>query len=510
MVRRNIVANYAGGMWSALMSFAFVPLYIRWMGIEAYGLVGIFASMQIWLAMLDMGIAPAISREMARFQAGAHDARSILELFHSIEIIYVAAAAVLCGIMVLAAPWVAERWLQVQSLPVSVVGQALMLIAAVVCVRWVCALYRGVLIGLQRQVLLSGWNASFATLRGAGVVLALLWIAPTVQVFFVYQLLVAGVELLVLTLCARVLLPRRCAHRRFSRQALGQIWPFAGGMAIIVVLSVLLGQVDKLLLSKLLTLSEFGYYTLAYTVAGVLHLMTTPVGNAAYPRLTELVTKGDDAEIASAYHMFAQTLTAVLAPIALVMAVFSDHLLLLWTRDQAITAAAAPLLSMLLIGNLFNGMMNIPYNLQLAHGWTRFTIQVNTVALFIVVPLIWFGATKLGAVAAAGVWILLNAGYLLIAVPLMHRKLLRTELWRWYRQDVCIPLLAIAAATILVRMLAPPAQGSTLISIGLTLIVAACVASVVAALTVPLARTWVLGWLGARLAWRPQIRKHEK
>jgi len=59
------------------MSLAFVPLYIKYLGIEAYGLIGVFAILQAWLRLLDMGMKPAINREMARFTGGAHNAQSI-------------------------------------------------------------------------------------------------------------------------------------------------------------------------------------------------------------------------------------------------------------------------------------------------------------------------------------------------------------------------------------------------------------------------------------------------
>lgn len=37
-----ILPNFGGKAWQALMSLTFVPLYIKFMGIEFYGLVGIF------------------------------------------------------------------------------------------------------------------------------------------------------------------------------------------------------------------------------------------------------------------------------------------------------------------------------------------------------------------------------------------------------------------------------------------------------------------------------------
>jgi len=47
-----------------------------------------------------------------------------------------------------------------------------------------------------------------------------------------------------------------------------------------------------------------------------------------------------------------------------------------------------------------------------------------------------------GATGAASVWLILNMGMVFFEIPIMHRKLLRKEMWRWYLQDVCLPLVA--------------------------------------------------------------------
>ena len=38
---RNVVANLFGGAWNALLSMLFVQLYLRFLGSEAFGLVGV-------------------------------------------------------------------------------------------------------------------------------------------------------------------------------------------------------------------------------------------------------------------------------------------------------------------------------------------------------------------------------------------------------------------------------------------------------------------------------------
>ena len=86
-VRRNVIANGVGQAWVAVMGLAFVPVCIRYLGIEAFGLVGLFAVMQAWLTLLDVGMTPTLGREMARYSSGAHSAQSIRDLLRSLEFV---------------------------------------------------------------------------------------------------------------------------------------------------------------------------------------------------------------------------------------------------------------------------------------------------------------------------------------------------------------------------------------------------------------------------------------
>ena len=124
------------------MAMAFVPLYIRYLGIEAYGLIGIFAMLQGWLWLLDMGMTPALNREMARFSGDAKEAQSLRNLLRSIEITAVCIAVVAAVGIWLASNWLATGWLSAEKLPVSVVAQAFSIMGVVIGLRFVENIYR--------------------------------------------------------------------------------------------------------------------------------------------------------------------------------------------------------------------------------------------------------------------------------------------------------------------------------------------------------------------------------
>lgn len=232
-------------------------------------------------------------------------------------------------------------------------------------------------------------------------------------------------------------------------------------MVGITLLSLLLTQIDKLLLSRLLSLEHFAHYALAGVVAGALTTLCVPITAAFHPRFTELASRSDgEAALRVAYHQAAQLVTVLMGGAAAVLIVSGDRVLLLWTQDPALSAVVAPLVAVLALGSLLNGLMWIPYHLQLAHGWTSLTIKVNITAVAVLVPTILWAVPIYGAIGAAWAWVALNAAYVIFVISLIHKRLLRGEKRAWYLQDVAIPLGAAVATASLLDWLLPTQAGA--------------------------------------------------
>lgn len=422
------------------MGLAFVPLYINYLGIEAYGLVGLFTLLQSWLTLLDMGMTPTLSREIALFKGGRHNAHSIRDLLRSIEWIALAIAVLIAAGIALCSDLIATQWLQTEALSLSVVTQALIVMGLVTALRFVEGIYRSTMIGFQRQVLLNAVTSAMSTLRGLGAVAVLAWVSPTIQAFFIWQGVISAATLAILASSTYATIPRGERKGRFSPDALRAVSRFAGGMTGITLLALMLTQIDKILLSRLLTMSEYGYYNLAASVAGAIFMLITPVTQIFSPRLCELHARNDERTMIETYHQGAQLISVTAGSVAIVMILFSETFLRLWTQDIELSVRIAPLLRLLMLGNLLNGLMVMPYQLQLAQGWTSFTERINVIAVIIIVPAILYVTPRYGPVGAAWVWVGLNAGYVLLGVNLMYRRFLIREKWFWYKNDVLMPL----------------------------------------------------------------------
>jgi O-antigen/teichoic acid export membrane protein len=113
------------------------------------------------------------------------------------------------------------------------------------------------------------------------------------------------------------------------------------------------------------------------------------------------------------------------------------------------------LLSLLVIGSMLNALMTLPYTLQLAYGWTKLAFYKNIVAVIFLVPLMVWMVQMYQGIGAAWVLIALNLGLLIIEVLIMHQRLLKFEMNRWYSQDVFIPVLIVSSIGLIAREILP-------------------------------------------------------
>ncbi len=483
------MANFGGNAWAALISLAFIPLYIRFMGIESYGLVGFYATLQGSITMLDMGLSTTLNRELATRSLQKDKAQETRDLVHTLELGYWA-MAVLIGLTVLSlAPFFAHHWVQAGQLSTATVQEAITLMGLVITFQWPLSFYSGGLMGLQRQVLLNGINALMATLRGIGAVLILWLVSPTVQAFFIWQLVISVFHTLAVMVFLWRSLPTTGSPGRIQVQLLRRIWRFAAGMTGTSIMGTILRQMDKIILSKLLTLEMFGYYTLAGTVAATLYRFIGPVSSGLFPRLSQLVVIDDQEGIKQLYHRGCQLMSVLILPAAIVVALFSRELLLLWTQNPTIARQTYLLLSLLVVGTALNGLNSLPYALQLAHGWTKLAFYSNVIAVILLVPLIFMLTTRFGVVGAASVWVILNSGYVLITIQIMHRRLLPDEKWHWYVRDVGLPLIVAILTAGLGRFLTsgPMTQPMMLLSLAVISAVTFCATAFATSST----RAWI-------------------
>jgi O-antigen/teichoic acid export membrane protein len=501
-LKKNILANYASQLYVTLIGIVMVPLYITYMGAEAYGLVGFYAMLQAWFMLLDVGLTPTIARESARFHGGATDALSYRRLVRALEGVFLIVALVGGAAMFAVSGYIAHDWLRASRLPVAEVQRAVQLMAIIIAMRWMCGLYRGVVSGSERLVWLGGYNATISTLRFIAVLPALMFIGVTPTIFFGFQLGVAAIELAVLLFYAYRLLPGVPEGQRlpWDWSPLKPVLKFSLTIAFTSSVMVLVTQTDKLVLSKILTLAEYGYFTLAVLVAGGVLIVSGPVSGAIMPRMSKLEAEGDHAGLIGVYRRATQLVAVVAGAASITLAFWAEPLLWAWTGDRFLAHQAAPILSLYALGNGVLSVAGFPYYLQYAKGDLRLHLIGNAFFVLLLIPLIIWAASEYGGVGAGYAWLGINLVSFVAWLPLVHRKFEPGLNLKWYGQDILTIVAAVAIAGYGLSMLLPQSgsRGMQLVEVVATGL-AALLAGAAASSEI---RTRARQWLALRLQTR--------
>ena len=428
--------------WTALLSLAAMPLYLRYLGAEAFGVVGLFLSVQVIVGFFDFGLGATLTRQISISESRKDFSNSANQAL-TFEIAFLLLTTVVSIVLVVSTPLIATHWIQDSTIDKDALSKILVLASISIAALLPTTIYSAALIGLQRQTSLAIAQFCFISFRVGITILLLQW-DNNLAVFFAAQIFCSlsqswGTRWL---LWRNLKLSQKEASVQFALLMHGA--KFTAGTLGISLTTLLLTQIDKVILSRILTLSEFGVYVLCTTLANGIYVVIQPVFNLLFPRFSHLHEKNDEHSIVNLYRLASQAIAVLIIPITMLILFFSTETLLVWTGNKEISILAAPVLQLLIATNAINGLMNMPYVLQLSHGWTSLALRVNYVAIVILIPALIWTSTKLGAIGAALIGLVLQLSIIIFVPYLTHQRCLKQEKKYWYLYSVLIPIILSA------------------------------------------------------------------
>jgi O-antigen/teichoic acid export membrane protein len=439
---RNVAFNFVGRVGTSLITFLFIPVFINILDTESWGIVAFAISLSAISLIFDFGFGATLNRELARKSTTAEAEAQRADLLYSLDIPFIALGLLVAVVIWMLAGPIAEQWLEFETLDTAEVMLCFQLAAGSVGLQMLCGFYSGGLLGLQLQ-----FSANLArllygiALYGGGCALLMLLPGGSVSSFFAWQLFVAIVYCLGLraALYRAVRIEGGKPALRFAY--ILENYRYSLGIAGTTVLVVCLTQLDKMMLSKLLNLSDFGVYMIAVSVTSLQVIMVQPVQVAVFPQFSALYGDRDMAGLGSKFLFWSGWVALMIFPVGAGIILFAEELAIIWLRDAAIAEQVALPLAILAAGSMLNAVCTLPYTAQLAAGWPSLGFYANLVALIFMVPALVLLTQTYGQVGAATVWLLLNLGYVTIQVPIMFTRLLKPQRRQWLRQSFLQPCL---------------------------------------------------------------------
>lgn len=452
MIKKNMVANLVGKLYTAGISFLVLPIYLKYLGAESYGLVGIFGIIQAFALLLDSGITPMVTREIAQMKGKSNALVHLKNLLKTTEILFVFAGLLAFIIIYFLSSFIATQWLNTNTLSSETVTQAIVLIGIIVAFRFNVGLYGGAIMALEKQVSYNIALSIIATIKSLGAIYVLMYVSNDILTFFEFQIFVSIIEFTVYRFMATKYMPSSDKKPFFSLNVYKNNLHFIGGYSLSMIFIFILLQSGNIVLSKILSLSGFGYYTFAIAIVSILQMAGGPLFQAISPRLIDTYAN-DKENLSNFYHKSCQAVAFLLIPAGLTLAIFSHEIIFLWTQNQETTDNIHWIVSLLAVGTLLNLLATMPGQLQIADGRTKVMVYINAISILFVLPMnIIFGQVY-GGIGVAAVWIALNILYLMTGVFLVHPQLLNENKVKWIWEDITKSLIFVAIFLVLSKYL---------------------------------------------------------
>lgn len=488
-----LLFSYLIQIYIALIGIILMPFYLKNMGVEAFGLIGFFLTLQSWLQLLDFGLSSTLSREMSLYRAGAISATIIWQRLHSLEWLSGLIAFTTITGLVLLRNLIVNKWLTFQYLSSDTVSICIIFMAITAALRWLMGLYRAALVGLERQIWVNSASGFFSTVKFVGVMPLIIYWSADPLTFFAYQGLIGILEFLTFFVMVYRVLPKSSTNFLPRWDAIQPMLAIAGPMAFITSTWIFLTQIDRLILSKTLTLEEYGYFTLATMAASSVLMLVPPLNQVLQPRITILASQGKDGALQNLYRLATQFITPMFLAIGGTLALFSEPILLAWTNNLQVAKAAAPILFWYGLANALVGILVLPFMVQFAWGYLRLHIIGNILLIFVLLPVLIYTSITQGGVGAGLTLFTARLLFLLFWIPVVHRRLMPKLVFSWLLFDLGPAFFAVLGTLIIGCALFPTSVDrlSTLILISI-IFLAALIAGL---LTGDLSREEFLTWI---------------
>lgn len=376
--------------------------------------------LQAILGLLDAGMSQALVREVAvRFDLTDKGRYRTASLLFGFERIYWIFALCAGFVVVLSADTIAMHWLNLDGLPVAIGREAVYGAAAIFAAQFPGSIYRSLMVGAQAQLAMNGIMSGGALLRHVGGV-AVIVVWPTLSAYLMWHATIALLETLIRGRWAWSVLQVKRSQVRWNTNELRPVWRLVAGMSGATLLGALTVQMDRIVLSRMVGVEQFGYYTVAATVAlGSLQLIN-PLTQAVLPRAIQM--RNDPVALRSLSVKLAGLIALLVGLGAIMFAVIGEWLLDVWLRSPEVVAAIYPMLAVLLAGVALNAFYNVGYVNWLAHQKVHRVLQVNAIALALSVVLIPPLVIWQGTIGAAFGWLAINLIGFVFSLGWLKRK----------------------------------------------------------------------------------------
>lgn len=398
---KNSVYTFAAMALPVIFSIVVTPIVMHKLGVGNYGIYVVLNVIIGFLSLLDMGLIPALIKSIA-----THFENNSLDKLHrvinsALYIYLILSLAVSAGLFLLN-----DYIFTIFKVNLGAREQLsiLILAGALFFVGGVRTVLGSILNGLQRYDLGSKilmWNVLFVNLA----MLASVYSGGSYVALIIIQLLSTLYIILGYYYYSKKLLPEWRLRFIFDKKLVLPEIKFGGFAFVNQVLSNLLMQLDKLLLSSFMGPAVVPYYSLPGTVAQKIQDVSSSLTGALFPLSSQLSATNQAARLQSIYRRTISLMAVIAAALIFVIILSSSQILHFWLGGD-FAEKSTTVLIILAVTYFFLGIFVPINNFLMGKGNVKELVVINFIMAVVDVASFLYLVPRYGLQGAAWAYLI--------------------------------------------------------------------------------------------------------
>ena len=404
-ISRNAVINLAGQILPLLAGIVSIPLLIKGLGTDRFGVLTLAWMVIGYFSLFDLGLGRALTQIISK-RLGKVDATELSCLVWTALIIMLIMGMVGAFIAGCSSPFLVSN---VFNMPDQLRNESLysfLILSLSIPVVIISSALVGILTAYQRFDLITSVRVPLGVSN---------FVAPLLVLQFSHSLVPSTVLLALCRffscvvqyyMCLRVM-PALRTEARFMPETIKPLLRFGGWMTVSNVISPLMVYLDRFVIGAIVSVSAVAYYATPYELVTKLLIIPGALVATLFPAFANAHDHDPDRTLS----ILSKGLTVtfiIFFPMALFFVTFANEGLTVWL-GPVFAKNSSVVLQILTLGVFINGLAQIVFALVQGAGRSDLTAKLHLLELVFYLPVLWWALKCFGIVGAAIAWTLRTA-----------------------------------------------------------------------------------------------------
>jgi O-antigen/teichoic acid export membrane protein len=417
---KNTLLNFSNHIVTILVAIIALPLTIKGLGSEQYGVLSLIWAIVGYSSFLELGLSRALTKYASLYIKNAENEKLNNAVWNTF--IFQLILGIIAGAIFL---FLSPYLLKILNIPINLLDEAkksFYLVALMPTIIFCTSCFIAVLMANLRfdwlnfiQASSNFFNYTLVAIGASFFKLGLL------QIMFI-MVMIKLLTLFVLALFSLIKFPSLRKLPSYNFETVKPLFSFGGWSAITSTFAQVLTKVDSFFISNLLSPSWVTYYSVAYDSLGRILIIPGSLVTTLFPTLSSLTIESieDRKIIEQLYVRSTKYLFILMIPLTLVLYVFAKDILILWMGTE-IAEKSTLVFKILSIAIPLSSLSWIPNTLLQSSGRPDLTAKLLFFESTIYILSLWIMVRNFGIEGAAFSWLMRSSLSVLLHFFLVSR-----------------------------------------------------------------------------------------